>query len=126
MKKLALVLAVVAVSGCASVINGKTQTIGVNSNAQGATVSINGKSVGVTPFIGPVERPSGSGGVTVTLSKDGYQSKTVTMDTGIAGAFWGNILIGGGLGSTTDFSSNSMYKYSQDSINVDLVKAEGK
>ena len=46
---LSLVLLLLATGGCATVINGTTQTIYINSMPQGAAVSDNGRPLGMTP-----------------------------------------------------------------------------
>jgi hypothetical protein len=126
MKRYLLIPLFLVIAGCSTIINGPTQTVSVNSNVQGADVSIDGIVVGKTPYTGLVKKPNGSGGSVVTVSKPGYDPKSVTLDAGIEGAFWGNIIVGGGIGSTTDYASHSMYKYANGTINVDLVKSEGK
>ncbi len=104
---------------CATIVSGKTQTITIDSNVKDAEILVNGASVGKTPYTGPVIRSKSS---TVTLKKDGYASKTITMNTEIEPMFWGNIIIGGVLGSTTDNSTGAMYKYAPATLTVDLEK----
>jgi hypothetical protein len=117
---------IVLTSGCSTIINGKVQSISVNSNVKDAEVKVDDAIVGRTPFTGYVRR---NGGAKLTLSKVGYESKTVTLDTAIEPFFWGNIIFGFGsfFSSTTDASTGSMYKYDPATINVDLVPvAAGK
>ncbi len=104
---------------CATIVSGKSQTITIDSNVKDAEILVNGASVGKTPYTGPVTR---SKSATVTLKKDGYASKTITMNTEIEPMFWGNIVIGGVLGSTTDNSTGAMYKYASATLTVDLEK----
>jgi hypothetical protein len=115
----AAALVLLAVSGCSTIVNGKVQTVTINSNIAGAQVAVNGIPVGQTPFTGSVVR---SNKTVVTVSKDGYESKTVTLDTNIEPIFWGNIIIGGVIGSTTDAATGSMYKYAPGTLEIDLVK----
>jgi hypothetical protein len=118
MKRLfSILLSVVVISGCATIIKGTSQTVSINSNVSGAEVIVNGQRVGTTPFTGPIERKSGT---TVTLQKTGYQTKTVTMTTEIESVFWGNIIIGGVLGSTTDLTTGAMYYYAPATLQIDL------
>lgn len=118
-----LVFAAALVTGCASIVKGTTQTVSINSNVSGAEVIVNGERVGVTPYTGPIKRKSGT---TVTVQKPGYQTKTVTLTTEIESVFWGNIIIGGVLGSTTDLATGAMYYYAPATLEIDLNKAEGK
>lgn len=112
-----VVLAGALVSGCASIIKGTTQTVSINSNVRGGTVIVNGKQVGTTPYNGPIERKSGT---TVTVSKEGYITKTITLTTEIESVFWGNIIIGGVVGSTTDLATGAMYYYAPATLQIDL------
>jgi len=116
-------LALFSVSGCSSIVNGKAQTITINSNVSDAQVTLNGEIAGRTPFTGLVKRNSHA---VVTVSKDGYVSKTVTLDTAIEPIFWGNVIIGGVVGSTTDAATGSMYKYAPGTIQIDLEKSHNR
>jgi hypothetical protein len=107
------------ISGCSSIVNGQAQTITINSNVSDAQVTVNGVIAGRTPFTGMVKR---AGQTVVSVSKDGYVTKTITLDTSIEPIFWGNIIIGGVVGSTTDLATGSMYKYAPGTIQVDLEK----
>lgn len=116
-------VAVLGVTGCASIMSGKDQQISVNSNVRGATVLINGAEVGKTPFIGKVSKPKNGEGNVITLRADGYEEKTVAVETTIEPTFWVNILTGGPFGSTTDYSSGAMYKLGDGNFNIDLTKS---
>jgi hypothetical protein len=118
-----LFFALFVFAGCATIVKGTNQTVSINSNVNGAEVIVNGERVGVTPFTGPIKRKSGT---TVTVQKLGYQTKTITLTTEIESVFWGNIIIGGVLGSTTDLATGAMYYYAPATLEVDLVKADGK
>lgn len=123
MKKIAFIAALaLASTGCSTILNGKTQSISVDSNVKGAEVLINQVVVGQTPFTGQAPRGQAP---QITVRKAGYETKTVVAETGFEPVFWGNILIGGVLGSTTDNATGSMYKYAPATFNVEL-KPEGK
>lgn len=126
MKKF-VIAAVVGVSilasGCATVVTGDTQVVTINSNAPEAEVLVNGILVGKTPFNGPIKKGQST---SVTVRKAGFQERTVQLATDVEAAFFGNIIIGGLLGSTTDYGSGSMYKYSPNTIQIDLEPIKGK
>jgi len=109
--------------GCASITKGQVQDVTIDSNVQGAEILINGARVGTTPYSGILARNSKT---KLTLQKEGYRSKTIVLDTSIEPVFWGNILLGGGIGSTTDAVNGSMYKYTPGNIVVDLEPEVGK
>jgi hypothetical protein len=111
MQKLSM-LALVAVAalstGCASILNEKTQAVNIAaSNGKPIAGNIDGQA-----FTGP-------GVVQVTRTK---ANKVINVDTAgcakqtslqseVDGKFFINILSGGGLGSTTDYSTEKMWKY---------------
>lgn len=104
-----LLIVIVLLSGCASILNDKTQPINVSSST-GSDVkgTVNGM-----PFKAP-------GIVTVVREKkdllfvtetEGCTKETIAPKE-ISGMFWVNILSGGVFGSTTDFATEKMWKYS--------------
>lgn len=112
-----------AATGCSTILNGKTQSIAVDSNVKGAEVVINQVVVGQTPFVGQAPRGAAP---QITVRKDGYESKTIVAETAFEPVFWGNIIVGGVVGSTTDNSTGAMYKYAPATFNVELKPAEKK
>ena len=113
----ALVLAIT--TGCSTIVNGKQQIVSINSNVADAEITANGLPVGKTPFTGNLAR---SNKTIIQVSKDGFVTKSITLDTNMEPMFWGNIIIGGVLGSTTDAASGAMYKYAPSAIQIDLEK----
>jgi len=69
-------------TGCATIFNGRTQRIRVDSNIPGAVVKIDDTIVGQTPFLGDMPRSKKSR--TITVQPRGfdsqYQSMTVSKD----------------------------------------------
>jgi hypothetical protein len=108
---------VAALAGCASIVAGTSQVVSINSNVGGATVAINGSQVGVTPFTGSIARGKDT---TVTVSKAGYQPQTITLSTKIEPIFFGNIIFGGLIGSTTDLATGALFEYAPSSYYVNL------
>ena len=106
-----------AFTGCASIVSGTSQVVSINSNVQGATVSINGNQVGSTPFTSSIPRGKDT---TVTVSKKGYTSQTIVLSTKLETIFWGNIIFGGLIGSTTDFATGACWEYSPGSYYINL------
>jgi hypothetical protein len=115
-----------ALSGCASVIEGTSQLITVNTNPSGADCSLNRNPEGV---IGRVSgTPSGvtirktKYDITIKCTKAGYQEATYLNHSGAAGATFGNIVLGGGIGWAVDSASGSDNKYDSP-VNITLVPA---
>lgn len=107
------------ITSCATVVGGTSQTVSIDSNVKGADVVVNGAMVGQTPFAGSISRGKST---SVTIRKEGYRSKTVILNTEVEPIFWGNIIVGGVFGSTTDLASEAMYKYTPASITIELER----
>ncbi len=111
-------------SGCASVIEGTSQIITVNTNPAGADCSLNRMPEGV---IGRVtQTPAGvtirktKYDITIKCNMSGYQEATYLNHSGAAGATFGNIVLGGGIGWAVDSASGSDNKYDSP-VNITLV-----
>jgi hypothetical protein len=115
-------IALFGLTGCASIIKGSKQTVTIDSNVKDAEIYLDGALVGKTPYTGELKRGSGK---TMMLKKAGYQTKTMTLSTSVEPIFFGNIISGGALGSTTDLATGSMYQYSPASWSIDMIP-EGK
>jgi hypothetical protein len=110
-------------AGCATIVGGSDQLISVNSNVQGADVILNGARVGVTPFNGKVKKqrePS------LAVEKEGYLPAQQVLSTQTPTIFWGNIIFGGPLCSTTDFASGAMFEISPANYYINLQPIEKK
>ncbi len=122
MKKIASVIACLSilVSGCATVITGTDQNLTFKTEPEGATVTISGKVLGLTPLTSVVSKGKNQA---LTFEKEGYKTFTTQLSTSTEGWFFGNIF-GGLLGlfsSTTDGVSGAMVQFSQDQYYVTLV-----
>lgn len=106
------------IAGCATLTKGTSQLVTINSNVDGAGVYLNGAQVGETPFAQDIKR----GKDALTIKKEGYKPHTLSLSKSLEPIFWGNIIIGGTLGSITDFASGAAYAYSPSSYQVELYK----
>jgi hypothetical protein len=104
-------------AGCASIMSGSNQEVTFNSSPDGATVAIDGRVIGKTPITTMLKKKSGQ---TLTFSKNDYMPLTMQLETQIDGWFWGNIVIGGLFGSTTDGLSGAVNEYSPNQYMVTL------
>ncbi len=113
------VFLLLTVSGCASIVDGRRETVSFSSDPAGAQVIINGRAMGVTPTSIVLER-SDYDNANVVFKKEGYQDQQVTLSTHLNAWFWGDILCGGLIGSTTDAVSGAMWEFSPNSYFVTL------
>lgn len=115
MKKLVVtLLTATMLSGCASIIKGKTQNINVmtsNGEEVEATVFTKGGMQEIQlPRVLSVQKDSQD--ITITVKEGKCNKETVAVaNSSVEPWFWGNILSGGVLGSSTDAATGAMWKY---------------
>jgi len=116
---LALLLAVTVIlsTGCASVVSGTDQKLTFNSEPEESTVAVSGRVLGKTPLTVPVDRGSNQ---SITFEKEGYKTYTAQLSTTTNPWFFGNIVLGGLVGSTTDGVSGAIHEFSPDQYFVTL------
>lgn len=124
-------LASLALSGCATIVGDDTQIIPITTNPPGARVAIydeSGRDVfqGVTPTRVDLKKSTGKywGGkrFTVSLHKEGFFSKHLTVNSSPNGWYLaGNIVFGGALGwLAVDPWTGRMYSLSPEDIETTL------
>ena len=97
-------------SGCASIMNEKTQTINVaSSNGNPIEGTINGM-----PFKGPgpVQVVRENKAKLIEVSTPGC-TKSTSMENDVDPKFFVNVLSGGPFGSSTDYGTEKMWKYAE-------------
>ena len=118
-----VILLAVAISGCATIITGTTDTVNVKSNPEGAVV-IFGSTDGIykeekkTPAIFNI--PSDKT-YTLSIKLNGYKSRDIVLERKVSGWIIGNIFIGGVIGFAVDFISGGAYIHDK-VVSVDLKK----
>ena len=134
MKKFMLVIFSVSffLTGCATIVGDKTQTVQVNSNPAGADFIIkdeSGKTIssGKTPQNVTLEKSDGSyfgkKSYQITFSKENYQPVTLPIKASANGWYiGGNFVFGGIVGwLLVDPFNGGMYPLSPGSLNPGLV-----
>ena len=106
-------------ASCATIISGTSQAVTIDSNVSGATVVIDGSSVGTTPFSGKVRRRRETIGM---VRKEGYVAQSFTMSSSynpvaLLSIFWDY--------STTDFLTGAVWEYSPSQYYIELVPQGG-
>lgn len=108
------VFLVASATGCASIINEKTQNVNVvTSNGRKAELSIDGMPF-QAPGVASFKRAKGDKLIT---TRDPKCNPTTVAPSTVDNVFFINILSGGVFGSTTDYSTEKMWKY-QDTVMV--------
>jgi hypothetical protein len=107
---------VLATSGCATVIDGSSQTVTFNSSPNGARIYANGIEIGTTPLITSLKR---SKTTMILAKKNGYEDQQLSLQTKLNNWFWGNFLLGA-FSTTTDYASDAMIEYSPNMYYITL------
>lgn len=111
-------LLVAVESGCASVINGTTQKVSIHSTPACATATILPEgTVVTTPAEVKLRRKMVH---TVIFEHDGFARAIGYLDRTTSGVVWGNILIGGLLGTSIDASNGAAYNLTPDPLEVEM------
>ena len=98
-------------SGCASIVDGGKQKVNFQA-AQPVNIIIDGMQYSA-PAVIEINRSKSDKIVNVPEC-----NKNVILKSETNGWFWGNIIFGGLLGSTTDYSTDAMWQYDQDTVNI--------
>jgi len=106
-------------SGCATIVGGGgSQEVTFNSSPDGATVTVNGRAMGKTPMTTRIDRKSNQ---ILKFEKEGYKPIEMQLSTGMNPWFWGNIVLGGLVGSTTDGITGAVHEYVPNQYLVNLT-----
>lgn len=116
-------IAVLVMSGCATVIHGTRQDVGISSTPTGASVTIDNLQSGTTPVFAKLRRKENH---VVRISLAGFQPIDLTLTSSVSGWVWGNIAIGGLIGLAVDAISGGMYKLSPEELSAALGTTSAK
>lgn len=101
-------------TGCATVVSGTSQTIGVNTDPEGADCQFTRKGVlvgRVNPTPGTIQVGKDFESVSVLCRKEGFDDTAGVIGTEFQAMTLGNILLGGLIGVVVDAASGAMTKY---------------
>lgn len=113
-------IAVVSLSGCASMFNGTTQPVEFSSVPDGAMMTITNRAgepvhSGTTPSTVTLKRGAGyfkSEAYTVNMKKDGFADVSQRIDSQVSGWYIANLMLGGLLGMLIiDPATGGMYNF---------------
>jgi hypothetical protein len=103
----------IAVSGCATIIKGTTQSVAVTTPpTTGATCTLSSKEGNwqiTSPGVAHVEKSKED--IQVTCEKPGWQTATATIPSNFQGWTLGNIILGGVIGVGVDAATGAMNEY---------------
>lgn len=103
----ALCVPMILFTSCATIINGTRQNVCISSEPTNADVWVDQLYVGKSPVIVSLARNENH---FVHLELEGYVPFELSIQRGVSGWFFGNILFGGFIGIAVDAISGGMYK----------------
>jgi len=112
-------------AACSSIVEGTSQSISIDTSPSDARCEFvrEGQIIGVVdPTPGAVFLDKTKHNINVNCSLDGYEEARAFIKSEVAGATFGNIILGGGIGWIIDSASGADNKY-QEYINVTLTPA---
>ena len=117
---LSLTIAIALTSGCASIMHGTTQKIGISSSPSGAKVTVGDKVEGETPLFAELDRGTEH---IVKIDLPGFETAEMTLTKSVSGWVWGNIVFGGIIGLVVDASTGGLYELSPAQLNAELQES---
>jgi uncharacterized protein YceK len=121
LKVVAIVLCPILLIGCASIISGRTQKVGVTTIPAEAVVICNGMTQS-SPCTLILDRTQPV--YQITIKKEGYKTIDVKLERGINGWVFGNIVLGGIIGLVIDVADGSCWQFYPGEISQNLSKDE--
>jgi len=110
---------VTSLTGCASIMHGTSQEVGISSAPTGASVSINGVDYGKTPLVAKLKRKDNH---VIKIELAGYEPYETTLTRKVSGWVWGNIVFGGLIGLVVDAMTGGIYKLTPEQVEAALTK----
>lgn len=120
-KIVAVSLVLGLLAGCATIMHGKTQSVGISSIPEGATVTVDNQPVGTTPVFADLKRKDEH---VVRISLEGYTTATLTLSRKTSGWVWGNILFGGLIGLAVDAITGGLYKLEPEHLSATMLREQ--
>jgi hypothetical protein len=113
-----LILSLLAISGgCATIIQGTTQDIGITTDPSEADLLVDNSERYKSPAKITMKRKNDH---IVEVTKEGFEKENVNIKSVISGAVAGNLLLGGIIGIGVDALSGGANRLEPDNINVRL------
>ena len=112
-------LPLLLLTGCASIMHGTRQTVGISSYPSDAEVWIDNQYIGQSPTVIELKRNENHA---VRIELKGYLPYEVTLTHEVSGWVFGNIVFGGVIGLAVDAITGGLYELTPDQLQVELRK----
>lgn len=106
-----------SLTGCATIMHGTRQSIGIASNPSNASVWVDKTYLGNTPMIVEMSRKDNH---FIRIELDGYQPYEATFSRQLSGWVFGNIVFGGIIGLAVDAITGGLYMLTPDQVQAEM------
>jgi len=123
---IAVLLCSVLLPGCATILEGTSQSVTVATDPSGSDCVLErkGTRIGqVNPTPGSIHIDKSKDDLSISCKRPGYQAATIVHSSKFQGTTFGNILLGGLVGIIADASSGANFSYPPD-VKVTLAPEE--
>ncbi|MCL6099387.1 MAG: PEGA domain-containing protein [Bacteroidetes bacterium] len=110
-------------TSCATLFHGSTDGVNFSSDPSGAKVYVNGDLLGTTPFALNLKSNKT---YTLEFKKDGYETKSVLLNSSVGGGWIVLDVLGGLLPIIIDAATGDWYSLDQDHVNAILEQQQNK
>jgi hypothetical protein len=121
MRKAVSLAALVLSTGCATIMQGSHQNVGISSAPTGATILVDNQPMGTTPATVRLTRKDNH---VVRLQLAGYQPYEMALSRKTSGWVWGNLVFGGIPGLAVDAITGGLYKLTPEDVNATLAAGQ--
>lgn len=104
-------------TGCATIMHGTNQSVGIASNPTNASVWVDRNFAGQTPIIVDMSRKDNH---IVTIALEGYQPYEAVFSRQMSGWVFGNVIFGGLIGLAVDAISGGLYMLTPDQVQAEM------
>ena len=111
-------LTAMMLSGCATIVNGRKQQIGINSKPVDSECKIDSNLAVKTPAVIQLKRSKSH---IVMCEKPGYEQASQTITSHVSGWLLGNLVIGGPIGMLVDVITGGAWKLKPESVDMSLA-----
>ncbi|MCB9832520.1 MAG: PEGA domain-containing protein [Planctomycetes bacterium] len=122
MRHILVLLASIVFGGCASIVNGTTKEVSIETEPPDALVEVEGQRK-TTPCSFELRRDEDHG---LRISKPGYKTYYVHLRSVEGGAIFGNLLFGGLIGVAVDAGSGASKTLEPDDITIVMERGVGE
>ena len=116
-----ITLPLMMLTGCATIMHGTRQSVGISSYPSKADVWVDNKYIGKSPTVVKLTRKDNH---YVRVELKGYAPYETTLTHQVSGWVFGNLAYGGLLGLAVDAISGGLYKLTPEQVEVEMKKGK--